>query len=102
MYDNVRHWKCPQCQGTGKKIAHDRKSTYACEACDGTGNAFVDGAARRYQREIDEIERNQRNLRASRFLGTLPAVEEDWDRRVKRTQRLLASLPYPTVRRPHA
>jgi DnaJ-class molecular chaperone len=48
-------WKCRECYGTGKVIrGYDRVA--ACEKCDGTGNAMVDGAEGRHKRRINELE----------------------------------------------
>lgn len=59
MTDDVRYWKCPECHGVGKRIRYwtTPASVEPCPKCDGTGNALVDGEARRYAREVERIER---------------------------------------------
>ena len=58
MAEHLTYWKCPECHGTGKTIRYwtSPASVEPCEKCDGTGNAMVDGAKRRHEREIERIE----------------------------------------------
>lgn len=57
----MNYWKCPKCHGTGKVILA-YSATEMCFDCDGTGNGYVDGAARYHAREVDRIERKQREV----------------------------------------
>lgn len=50
----LSYWKCRKCHGTGKTIWQEQVNE--CSACDGTGNALVDGEARRHLRRVRELE----------------------------------------------
>lgn len=46
-------WKCNECQGTGRVFRPWYAPTSEeCFKCDGTGNACVDGKARRHRRRV--------------------------------------------------
>lgn len=50
----LTYWKCRHCFGSGKIIICGRVSP--CGACDGTGNAMVDGEAADHARRIAAVE----------------------------------------------
>lgn len=51
----LNYWKCPKCHGSGRVIPIPGHAA-SCEACDGTGNALVDGAAARHRRALERID----------------------------------------------
>lgn len=52
---HLNYWQCSKCHGTGKVIPVYAKNVEECEACDGTGNALVNGEAERHRRRISEL-----------------------------------------------
>lgn len=59
--DEITFWKCPQCHGCGEVAPHWSNTVHVCPACDGTGNALVDGAEREQRREIVRRKQFQSN-----------------------------------------
>jgi DnaJ-class molecular chaperone len=65
MRERITYWKCSHCHGTGRTIwGHgDTARAETCFYCDGTGNAFVDGATECHKRRLEEIDTRDRGDR---------------------------------------
>lgn len=56
MSERINYWQCSACHGTGEVLlGFYCDEILACDRCDGTGNAMVDGAKRRHERRLEEI-----------------------------------------------
>jgi hypothetical protein len=73
MKGDLTYRPCPRCYGSGRRIIADR--AISCEACDGTGNALVDGRAAQHRRELAEID--ERQARAAGFREGVGAAAKE-------------------------
>lgn len=53
MAERLTYWRCLECHGTGRRVSGGYD--FHCDACDGTGNALVNGKARAHHRAMERI-----------------------------------------------